>query len=43
MCENLATAFKVLEKGRPFKTKVDSNEADMVTMDVVDSETVVYH
>ncbi|MNU37784.1 hypothetical protein D3C71_264420 [compost metagenome] len=43
MCENLETAFKVLEKGRPFKTKVDSDEAEMVTMDVVDSETVVYH
>jgi hypothetical protein len=43
MCENLATAFRVLESGRPFKTKVEKDETEMVTMDVVDSVTVVYH
>ncbi len=43
MCENLDTAFKVLENGRPFRTQVDKDETEMVTMDIVDSETVVYH
>jgi hypothetical protein len=43
MCENLETAFKVLEKGRPFKTAVAGDDTEMLTMDVVDSETVVYH
>lgn len=42
-CENLETAFRVLASGRPFKTKVDSNEDEMVTMDVVDAATLVYH
>jgi len=43
MCENLATAFKALEKNRPFKIAQVGDEADMLTMDIVDSETVVYH
>jgi hypothetical protein len=43
MCENLETAFKALEKGRPFKTAAEGDETEMITMDIVDSETVVYH
>lgn len=43
MCENLETAFKVLEKGRTFKDATEGDGSEMLTMDVVDSATVVYH
>ncbi|NTF17697.1 hypothetical protein G6L37_04740 [Agrobacterium rubi] len=43
MCENLATAFKVLEKNRAFKTAKAGDGSEMITVVLVDSETVVYH
>jgi hypothetical protein len=43
ICENLSTAFKVLEKNRPFTAAVVGDESEMLTQIVVDAESVVYH
>lgn len=42
-CENMATAFLTLEKNTPFKVKQSGDPEEMITMDIVDAATVVYH
>lgn len=43
MCENLATALGILKSGRPFREAGHGDGSEMYTLDVVDSDTVIYH
>ena len=43
MCENLDTALGILKRNRPFKEARPGDDSEMITRDVVDSTTVVYH
>lgn len=42
-CENIETAFSTLEKDTPFKTRQDGNPDEMISMDIIDANTLVYH
>lgn len=43
MCENLDTALGILRNNRPFKEARAGDGSEMITKEVVDSTTVVYH